>query len=96
MSPDEVEVTDLRDAGDREPSARGGSRRVTVMVWPNVAGVYQPLTLAGLGELLTGTDETSRWRLVAEFLEEYRWDLPGPVADAVGVRLPVKAFIRQG
>jgi hypothetical protein len=39
-------------------------------------GVYQPLTLARLGELLTGRDESSRWRLVAEFLEEYRWESP--------------------
>jgi hypothetical protein len=30
-----------------------------------------------LGELLVGSDEARRWRLVAEFLEEYRWE---PVA----------------
>jgi hypothetical protein len=35
---------------------------------------YQPLTLAGLGRLLTGADESRRWRLIAEFLEEYRWE----------------------
>ncbi|WP_166386122.1 hypothetical protein [Catellatospora methionotrophica] len=35
---------------------------------------YQPLTLARLGELLVGADESRRWRLVAEFLEEYGWE----------------------
>lgn len=30
--------------------------------------------MAGLGALLVGADETRRWRLVAEFLEEYRWE----------------------
>jgi hypothetical protein len=27
-----------------------------------------------LGSLLAGSDETRRWRLVAEFLEDYRWE----------------------
>jgi len=36
--------------------------------------VYQPLTLAGLGHLLSSADESRRWRLIAEFLEEYRWE----------------------
>ncbi|MEH1127326.1 hypothetical protein [Micromonospora sp. CPCC 206061] len=31
---------------------------------------------ARLGALLVGADETRRWRLVAEFLEEYRWEPP--------------------
>lgn len=35
---------------------------------------YQPLSLVRLGRLLTGADEVRRWRLVAEFLEEYRWE----------------------
>jgi len=35
---------------------------------------YEPLTVAGLGALLAGADEARRWRLVAEFLEEYRWE----------------------
>jgi len=39
--------------------------------------VYRPLTLAGLGFLLSGADESRRWRLIAEFLEEYRWE-PAP------------------
>jgi hypothetical protein len=36
--------------------------------------VYQPLSVAQLGGLLVGSDESLRWRLVAEFLEEYRWE----------------------
>jgi hypothetical protein len=35
---------------------------------------YQPLTLARLAGLLIGADGPRRWRLVAEFLEEYRWE----------------------
>lgn len=30
--------------------------------------------MARLGALLVGVDDTHRWRLVAEFLEEYRWE----------------------
>lgn len=30
--------------------------------------------MAGLGRLLAGGEEARRWRLVAEFLEEYRWE----------------------
>ncbi len=37
---------------------------------------YEPLTLARLAHLLTGVEDASRWRLVAEFLEEYRWEPP--------------------
>jgi hypothetical protein len=44
------------------------------MVGTDGGGGYQPLSLAELGELMAGTDERSRWRLVAEFLEEYRWE----------------------
>jgi hypothetical protein len=40
-------------------------------------GGYQPLTLARLGSLLAERDESLRWRLIAEFLEEYRWESPG-------------------
>ncbi len=36
--------------------------------------VYRPLSVARLGALLAGADESRRWRLVAEFLEEYRWE----------------------
>jgi hypothetical protein len=35
---------------------------------------YEPLTLARLADLLTGRSESDRWRFVAEFLEEYRWE----------------------
>ncbi len=37
-------------------------------------GGYAPLTLARLAALLGSDDEARRWRLVAEFLEEYRWE----------------------
>jgi hypothetical protein len=30
-----------------------------------------------LGRLLAGGEESLRWRLIAEFLEEYRWESPG-------------------
>lgn len=35
---------------------------------------YEPLTVKRLGALLAGADETRRWRLVASFLKEYRWE----------------------
>ncbi len=35
---------------------------------------YRPLTLAVLAGLLADVDESRRWRLIAEFLEEYRWE----------------------
>lgn len=35
---------------------------------------YEPLTLADLSALLAGSEDSRRWRLVAEFLEEYRWE----------------------
>lgn len=35
---------------------------------------YQPLTLTALSALLVGAGESQRWRLIAEFLEEYRWE----------------------
>lgn len=44
--------------------------------------VYEPMTLARLGALLTGVDDSVRWRLVAEFLEEYRCE---PVGSRVGL-----------
>ena len=44
-------------------------------------GVYEPLTLVRLGRLLPRADESGRWRLVAEFLEEYGWEpVPGRLA----------------
>ncbi len=35
---------------------------------------YEPLTLRGLATLLVGSDDSRRWRLIAEFLEEYSWE----------------------
>ncbi|WP_097328674.1 hypothetical protein [Paractinoplanes atraurantiacus] len=35
---------------------------------------YMPLSVARLGTLLAGADDSLRWRLVAEFLEEYGWE----------------------
>jgi hypothetical protein len=38
---------------------------------------YRPMTLAQLASRLTGTaDDKLRWKLVWEFLEEYRWEPP--------------------
>jgi hypothetical protein len=45
---------------------------------------YQPLSLAGLGGLMVGADESVRWRLVAEFLEDYRHEPAGARAGLVG------------
>ena len=39
--------------------------------------VYLPLTVAGLGKLMPGADQSRRWRLVAEFLEDYKWEPTG-------------------
>jgi hypothetical protein len=52
--------------------------------WATVCGVadrdrssgYQRLTLARLAGVLSGAEDALRWRLVAEFLEEYRWEAP--------------------
>jgi len=44
------------------------------VVHMNGTGRYQPLSLARLADLLAGSDESRRWRLLAEFLEEYRWE----------------------
>jgi hypothetical protein len=43
---------------------------------------YRALTIATLGELLAGGDDSRRWRLIAEFLEEYRWE-PADTRDAL-------------
>lgn len=32
--------------------------------------------MARMGVLLVGRDDTQRWRLIAEFLEEYGWEPP--------------------
>src|SRR6202008_1045710 len=45
-------------------------------------GAYEPMTLVRLGTLLAGAEDSVRWRLVAEFLEEYRWE---PVESRAGL-----------
>lgn len=38
-------------------------------------GKYEPITLRGLAALLANADDDkTRWKLVWEFLEEYRWE----------------------
>ena len=67
------------------PGSSLSSRRMAVIKVPcntvrcvaDRAGAYRPLSVARLGRLLAGADEALRWRLVAEFLEEYRWE-PSP------------------
>jgi hypothetical protein len=39
--------------------------------------VYQPLSLARLGGLMAEADDSLRWRLIAEFLEDYRHEPTG-------------------
>ncbi|GAA2527926.1 hypothetical protein [Winogradskya humida] len=50
--------------------------------------VYEPMTLAQLGVLLTGAVDSLRWRLVAEFLEEYGWE-PGESRSRLLVDEPI-------
>ena len=50
---------------------------ITVRGMVDRAGAYRPLDVARLGRLLVGADDALRWRLIAEFLEEYRWE-PSP------------------
>jgi hypothetical protein len=38
---------------------------------------YEPLSLVQLSQLLAGVDQSRQWRLIAEFLEDYRWEPPG-------------------
>ena len=35
---------------------------------------YEPLTFAALARLLVDVDDSRHWRLVAEFLKDYRWE----------------------
>lgn len=35
---------------------------------------YQPMSVARLAEFMVGEQDSGRWRLVAEFLEEYHWE----------------------
>lgn len=34
--------------------------------------MYQPMTIARLGELLAGDNDSERWLMIAEFLDEHR------------------------
>jgi hypothetical protein len=65
---------------------------VKVMIDRGHRPAYEPLTVARLGVLMADADESRRWRLVAEFLEDYRHeppearpallsDAPGPTGD---------------
>lgn len=47
---------------------------MTIMTGHEASPGYVPLSVADLGELMAGADESRRWRLVAEFLEDYRWE----------------------
>src|SRR4051794_20100683 len=38
---------------------------------------YKPLTLDDLADVMAGSPPALRWRLVAEFLEEYSWEPMG-------------------
>lgn len=38
---------------------------------------YEPLSLVRLGHLMASADEPRRWRLLAEFLQDYRWEPTG-------------------
>jgi len=59
-------------------------RCITVVAVGGPGNEYQALTLAGLGRLLASGDgdDSRRWRLVAEFLEEFRWE---PVGARMGL-----------
>ena len=44
----------------------------------DAAPAYAPMSLADLGVHLAGaSDDDHRWRLISEFLEEFRWEPPG-------------------
>lgn len=38
---------------------------------------YEPLSLSRLGLLMMDAHESRRWRLIAEFLEDFRWEPSG-------------------
>jgi hypothetical protein len=38
---------------------------------------YEPLSVASLASFMAGADDAGRWRLIAEFLEDYRWEPSG-------------------
>lgn len=58
-------------------STAPASTTVVAVDGGDLDGVYRALSLVRLGALLAGADETLKWRLIAEFLEEYRWEPHG-------------------
>ncbi|MBG6136689.1 hypothetical protein [Longispora fulva] len=44
------------------------------MTAPETRPAYQAMSVSRLSKFLSDTDEPTRWRLVAEFLKEYRWE----------------------
>ena len=50
---------------------------VTIMTGSTGHPAYEPLNLARLGGLMVGADDSLRWRLIAEFLEDYRHEPSG-------------------
>jgi hypothetical protein len=49
--------------------------RTAIWVWIDVVTSYQPMSLAALARhLVAALDDKFRWKLVWEFLEEYRWE----------------------
>jgi hypothetical protein len=46
---------------------------------------YQALSLARLAGLLAGAADSHKWRLIAEFLEEYSWEPPSARQDLLTV-----------
>jgi hypothetical protein len=69
---------------------QAGSHKVEQMPQPpDVVTPYRAMTLGDLARhLRAAEDEMFRWRLIAEFLEEYRWEPPaerfGLLADEPG------------
>jgi hypothetical protein len=64
-------------SNERYPMAvvsAGGCASVKAMSDRERRSAYKPLTVARLGALMADADESRRWRLVAEFLEDYRWE----------------------
>ena len=55
----------------------GAGDSMTIMAGRAPRPGYAPLSVAALGQLMAGADESRRWRLVAEFLEDYRWEPTG-------------------
>jgi hypothetical protein len=55
----------------------GACTSVVIMTGSTGRPAYEPLNLAQLGGLMAGGDDSLRWRLIAEFLEDYRHEPAG-------------------